>query len=56
MVIGLVAAIAAIISAAICGCTGGFAGLTWLWLLPVGWLGAFLGILGADYVCLCGSG
>ena len=45
MVIGVIAAIAAVISAAICGCTGSFGSLAWLWVLPVGWLGAFLGIL-----------
>ena len=45
MVIGVLAAIAAAISAAICGCTGSFGSLAWLWVLPVGWLGVFLGIL-----------
>ena len=45
MVIGIVAALSAIFSAVICAVCGGFAGLTWLWLLPVGWLGCFLGIL-----------
>ena len=45
MVIGIIAALAAIISAAICAGTGSFAGLAWLWVLPVGWLGAFLGVV-----------
>ena len=45
MVIGIVAVIAAIISAVICGCAGSFGSLTWLWLLPLGWLGVFLGII-----------
>ena len=45
MVIGIVAAVAAMISAVICDCTGSFESLAWLWVLPVGWLGAFLGIL-----------
>ena len=45
MVIGIVAAVAAIVSAVICVGTGAFGGLAWLWLLPVGWLGAFLGIV-----------
>ena len=40
-----VAVIAAIISAVICGFAGGFGSLAWLWMLPVGWLGAFLGVL-----------
>lgn len=45
MVIGIVAAISAILSAAICAGAGGFASLAWLWMLPVGWLGSFLGII-----------
>lgn len=44
MVIGIVAAIAAMLSAVICAGAGGFDSLSWLWLLPVGWLGCFLGI------------
>jgi len=45
MVIGIVAALAAIISAVICIFADSFAGLAWLWMLPLGWLGAFLGIV-----------
>lgn len=45
MVIGVVAAFSAIVSALICGCSGGFADLSWLWLLPLGWLGSFLSII-----------
>ena len=45
MVIGIVAAVAAIVSAAICVGADAFASLAWLWLLPLGWLGCFLGIL-----------
>ena len=45
MVIGIVAVLAAIISAVICMCTGSFGSLAWLWLLPLGWLGVFLGII-----------
>ena len=45
MVIGIVAAISAILSAAICAGAGGFASLAWLWMLPVGWLSGFLGII-----------
>ena len=45
MVIGIVAVLSAIISAAICACTGSFAGSAWLWVLPVCWLGGFFGIL-----------
>lgn len=45
MVIGIVAVIAAIVSAVICGMSGGFESLSWLWMLPLGWLGSFLGVI-----------
>ena len=45
MVIGIVALVAAIVSAVICACADGFGSLAWLWMLPVGWLGAFVGVL-----------
>ena len=45
MVIGIIAAIAVVLSVVLCLCTGGFGGLVWLWLLPLGWLGEFLGSL-----------
>ena len=45
MVIGAIVIIAAIVSLIICVSTGAFAGLAWLWMLPVGWLGSFLGII-----------
>ena len=44
MVIGMVAALSAILSAFICVITEAFQSLRWLWLLPLGWLGSFLGI------------
>ena len=45
MVFGIVAVIAVIVSAVICAVAGGFGSLAWLWMLPVGWLGVFLGII-----------
>ena len=33
MVIGTIAAIAAVLSVILCLCTGGFGSLVWLWLL-----------------------
>ena len=45
MVFGVIAVIAAILSALICVGAEAFQSLTWLWLLPVGWLGSFLGIV-----------
>ena len=45
MVIGIVAVLSAILSALICVGAEAFQSLAWLWLLPVGWLGSFLGTL-----------
>lgn len=45
MVIGIVAALSAILSAAICVWVDSFAKVSWLWLFPLSWLGSFLGIL-----------
>ena len=45
MVIGVVAALSAIVAALICGFSGAFESLAWLWLLPAGFAGCFLGIL-----------
>ena len=45
MVIGIVAVLAIIFAALICIGADAFLSLTWLWLLPVSWLGAFLGII-----------
>ena len=45
MVIGIVAVLSAILSACICAGAEAFQSLAWLWMLPLGWLGSFLGIL-----------
>ena len=45
MVIRIIAILSAAFSALLCAFTGGFDGLGWLWMLPAGWLGGFLGIL-----------
>lgn len=45
MVIGIVAVLAAILSAVICMGAGAFGSLAWLWMLPAGFLGSFLGIM-----------
>ena len=45
MVLGIVALLAALFSALICAATGGFQSLSWLWILPLSWLCAFLGII-----------
>ena len=42
MLISIIAVLAVALGALICACTGAFAGLTWLWLLPVCGLGIFL--------------
>ena len=45
MVIGIVAVIAAILSTVICTVADGFQSLAWLWMLPLGWIGTFLGVI-----------
>ena len=50
MVIGIIAALAAILSAVICVSADAFQSAQWLWLLPLGWLGSFLGILAAVFL------
>ena len=46
MLLGAIAAVSAVAAVLICMATGSFAGLTWLWLLPVLILGfVLLGIL-----------
>ena len=52
MVLGIVAIFAAIVSAVICACAGGFGSLAWLWMLPAGWLGVFLGVLVLAFVMI----
>ena len=42
MVLGILAIFAAVVSVAICACAGGFGSLAWLWMLPAGFVGAFL--------------
>ena len=45
MLLKVVALLSAVISAAVCGLAGGFAGWAWLWILPVGFVGAGLVIV-----------
>ena len=42
MLIGLIAALSAAVAALVCVGTEAFAGLQWLWLLPVSFIGGFL--------------
>ena len=42
MLIGIVAVLALLLGAVVCACVGAFAGLCWLWLLPLSGLGFFL--------------
>jgi hypothetical protein len=37
--------LALVLSVGVCGLTGGFAGLDWLWLLPVSFIGSLLALL-----------
>ena len=45
MLLGAFAAFSLIIGAAVCAAGGAFAGLTWLWLLPVTAIGCLLGLV-----------
>ncbi len=44
MLLGTLTAVSGLLAAVFCGVSGGFSGLTWLWLLPVSFLGAFLAL------------
>ena len=44
MLLGGIGILSAVIAAVICAVSGGFGSLTWLWLLPAGFLGSFLGL------------
>ena len=52
MVIGILALMAAIVAAVICGCAGGFSTLSWLWILPVSWLSVFLGVIALAFLAV----
>lgn len=45
MLVGGITLLSAVIAAVLCACTGAFGSLTWLWMLPVGFLGVFLALL-----------
>ena len=49
MLLGAFAALSLIIGAVVCGVKGAFAGLTWLWLLPLSFLGCLLVLLGLAF-------
>ena len=42
MLLGAIAVLSAVLAAVTCGVSGGFNSMTWLWLLPVGFVGSFL--------------
>ncbi len=44
MLIGILAVLSVIFGIALCGAAGAFGAFTWLWLLPLGSLGCFLGL------------
>ena len=49
MLLGAFAALSLVIGAVVCGVKGAFAGLTWLWLLPLSFLGCLLVLLGLAF-------
>ena len=52
MLLGLVSVLSLLISLTICFFSGAFAGLSWLWILPVGFLGAFLILVALGFAFL----
>lgn len=50
MLLGCVLAVSALIAAGLCLLTGSFAGLAWLWLLPVSFVGAFVVLAGLAFL------
>jgi 1-acyl-sn-glycerol-3-phosphate acyltransferase len=56
MLTGILCAVSAAIAALLCGLTGSFSTLHWLWVLPVGFLGSFLALVAlgfAVFVLIC---
>ena len=49
MLLGCVLAASALIALLICGATGAFLGLAWLWILPLSFLGAFVVLAGLAF-------
>ena len=47
-----IAALALLAGAAVCACSGAFATLAWMWMLPVSVLGFFAALLGAGFLFL----
>ena len=45
MLFGLIVGLSIGASGVLCWSTDAFAGVAWLWMLPLGWLGSFLGII-----------
>ena len=42
MLIGAIIVLSVVLSAVFCQCCGGFQDLSWLWMLPAGFVGSFL--------------
>lgn len=42
MLVGIISVLSAVAAAGICLCAGAFGDLSWIWLLPVGFVGSFL--------------
>lgn len=55
MVLGMMALVAALASAGICLGTGAFESLSWLWILPVGFIGCFLGVTLLLFLFFCAA-
>jgi len=52
MLLGLIAVLAAVAAAALCAASGAFAGLSWLYLLPLFFAGSFLALIVTVFLAL----
>jgi 1-acyl-sn-glycerol-3-phosphate acyltransferase len=55
MLIGIFTAVSLVVGLGLCALTGSFAGLHWLWLLPLGFAGSFLLLVLGTFVFLLAS-
>lgn len=44
MLLGAISVVSVVLAALVCGVSGGFSGLGWLWLLPASFIGAFVAL------------
>lgn len=53
MLLGAIAVLSMVLAVVICSVGGGFLGMSWLWILPVGFAGSFLGLALLVFLLIC---